>query len=298
METQNDWCEFYTCDSIKPGPFVNYEKQIKALSGMALTAARGGFKRSLLFGFPGTGKSNAPFALVKHLKENLSLCFSLTMIRCDELATKLYSEQYVNEKIISLNKSVERAKRNAPALICFDEMESIWSQVEISPAKAILLSWARDFLDAYTKKVMILGITNYPAIVEPSLLRRFPSPIYFDLPTPKMIEKIVQKQLKIERYVDVAYLLVRGYSEVGLSPVGKEIVLACKELQIDEPKLSTFSEKEIAYRLLAYSSSGGATSDSVTKYKEQQRSLIMLSNRYTIPVWLQFYQKQIRENRK
>lgn len=293
MRTQNYSYEFYKADEIPSDVvFVNYEEQIHALAGIALKTAKGGSVHSLLFGFPGTGKSEAPFALVKHVEEKFSVRFSLTMIRCDELATKMYSAQSTKMNIEELDKTVKRAERDTPALICFDEMESIWSPIMASPTRAALISWARHFLDSHKEKIMVLGITNYPAAVEISLLRRFGNQVYFDFPNLDIVEKIIRNLLGITRYKEVAYLLMEGYSNMRSRPVGKEIVQACKELRRDKRELNQITEAEMANRLLAYCGSSLATTRKVEEYETQQAPLIVKSNTYTIPFWLRAYREE------
>ncbi len=146
----------------------------------------------LLFGPPGTGKTMLMRALAKELKYNF------IEVRCSQILSQWYGESEKNLAEVFAN-----ARKNAPTVLFFDEMDSIGkkrnseSLDEVGPR---VLSTLLQEMDGATKgkgTVMVIGATNLPSELDPALMRpgRFDKIIYMHLPDPQARRAILEVHL-------------------------------------------------------------------------------------------------------
>ncbi|MFA5077321.1 MAG: AAA family ATPase [Candidatus Micrarchaeia archaeon] len=154
-------------------------------------------KGILLFGPPGTGKT----MIVRALANEIS--FRLYYVNTSELLSKWYGE---SEKNIA--ELFADARRNAPCIIMFDEIDSIGKSRsgyndDVTPRVLSVLLQEIDGAVSSGKPVMIIGTTNIPNELDAALLRpgRFDKIIYMPLPDKearKQIFKVYAKKYPSE----------------------------------------------------------------------------------------------------
>ncbi|MEM3400041.1 MAG: AAA family ATPase [Candidatus Micrarchaeia archaeon] len=155
----------------------------------------------LLFGPPGTGKTLIMRALAK------TLDIGFYYVKCSDLLSEWYGESERN-----IVKLFEVARKNAPCVLFFDEIDAIGKRRDAYSADDIgprLLSILLMELDGFKseKDVIIIGATNIPRQIDPALMRpgRFDKIIYMPLPDKearKSIFKVHTRQIPIADDVD------------------------------------------------------------------------------------------------
>lgn len=290
---------FYSPPEIPERSIINYDMQIEALTGIGLFVNKGYSQTVLVFGFPGTGKSEVPFVLVRSLMETFRVPFSLTMVNCDNIAIEL-SIPTRKRLLKELDNAIDTATKNLPALICFDEIDALSAALPTEKTIAGTVSrWLRRFLDDVQRsdQTLVLAITNYPRNIDPAVFRRLRIPVYFDLPSLEVIEKIIQSRLGLSKSGSIAQLLSRRMSEFGLVQLGADVIRACEELKksAEALDLDKMSDDEIANSLITLAGPG-ATREMVEKYIHDHSSLIQLSLNAVIPFWRRYARREHTES--
>ncbi|HIE31523.1 MAG TPA: AAA family ATPase [Methanosarcinales archaeon] len=180
-------------------------------------------KGILLFGPPGTGKTMLAKAAATESEANF------ISIRGPELFSR-----YVGESEKAVRETFRKAKQAAPAVIFFDEIDSIApvrgassdSHVTERVASQILIE-----LDGMEelKNVVIIAATNRPDIIDPALLRpgRFDRLIYIRPPDAEGREKIFRIHLDEKPLADDVE--IRELARMTDGYVGADIDAICRE---------------------------------------------------------------------
>jgi SpoVK/Ycf46/Vps4 family AAA+-type ATPase len=149
----------------------------------------------LLFGPPGTGKTMLMRALAKELKYNFI-----------EVRSSQILSQWVGESEKNVAEVFANARKNAPTVLFFDEIDSIAKKRSgmeegLDPVGPRVLSELLQQIDGANKAkgtVMVIGATNLPGELDPALLRpgRLDKIIYMHLPDPEARREILAVHLK------------------------------------------------------------------------------------------------------
>ncbi len=147
----------------------------------------------LLFGPPGTGKTMLMRALAKELKYNF------IEVKCSQILSQWYGE---SEKNIA--EVFETARKNAPTILFFDEIDAIAkkrsdnSTDEVTPRVVSELLQQLDGAKKSDKPVLVIGATNLPNKLDPAILRpgRLDKIIYMRLPNEKERVEILKVHLR------------------------------------------------------------------------------------------------------
>ncbi len=165
-------------------------------------------KGILLFGPPGTGKTLLMSALAKELRMHFYY-----------VKTSDILGQYLGESEKNISKLFDVARKNAPVVLFFDEIDSIGKKRDFSgygesdQTVARALSMLLAEMDGMKEKeqVIVVAATNVPHQLDPALLRpgRFDKIIYMPPPDAKgreAIFKTVTKNLPLADDVDFSKL--------------------------------------------------------------------------------------------
>jgi SpoVK/Ycf46/Vps4 family AAA+-type ATPase len=149
-------------------------------------------KGILLFGPPGTGKTFLMKALSKKLE------FDMIYVKTSELLSSLYGE---SEKNVS--KIFENAKKKAPCILFFDEIDAIGkkrSSEDYVTSRVLdtMLVEMDNIMSRPGKPVIFIAATNVPQLIDKALIRpgRIDKIIYMPLPDTKGREAIFKVKLK------------------------------------------------------------------------------------------------------
>ena len=181
-----------------------------------------GWRNILLFGPPGTGKTLLAAATAKGLDA------AFFNVKAGQVLSKYYGE---SPKIV--NALFDVAREEAPAVIFFDELDSIALSrgAEIDEVTRRVLSSLLTELDGLSggKKgefVLFLASTNTPWDIDDAVISRFEKRIYVPLPDEYARMGILRIQLakKGFEFDDYDWLVEKteGYS-------GRDIKVLCKE---------------------------------------------------------------------
>ena len=179
-------------------------------------------KGILLFGPPGTGKTFMMRALSNEIK------VGFYYIKASSLLSP-----YAGESSQALVKIFTNAKKHMPCLLFIDEIYSIASRRELQEAtgREIMTTLLTE-MDGFQKmeSVIIVGATNAPQLLDPSIMRagRFDKIIYMPLPDidgrAEIFEHYLSK-LPIEKNIDYKKL-----ASVTVRYSGADIKNICDEV--------------------------------------------------------------------
>ena len=149
-------------------------------------------KGILLFGPPGCGKSLMMKALANEAKINF------IYVNVSDIMSKWYGESEARLRELFAN-----ARKNAPCILFFDEIDTIGVKRESHTGDSVtprLLSLMLSEIDGLSSEdgVIIVGSTNVPHLLDKALLRagRFDKLIYVGVPDKKARKEILQIHCK------------------------------------------------------------------------------------------------------
>jgi len=195
----------------------------------------------LLYGPPGCGKTLLAKALANEAKANL------ITIKGPEILSK-----WVGESEKAVREIFRKAKSSAPSIILLDEVDSITKTrgSDQEPIESIVsqLITAIDSLQP-EDLVFVIGTTNRPDLIDPSLLRpgRFDLLVYVGPPNAAERERILTTFIKknfVKEGVDIHYIAERteGYSGADLKSLVREAGLLAISRGSEKIEIKDFNE--------------------------------------------------------
>ncbi len=206
-------------------------------------------KSILLFGPSGSGKTQ----LVKAIANESGIEFF--SISGPEILSRSPEESEAR-----LKEVFENAKENAPAIIFIDELDSVAIRRDdvMGESERRVVSQMFSLMDLYVErgKVIVIGSTNRPDLIDPALLRpgRFDRLIYVEPPTRDgRLEIFKIHTRKMPLAADVDLLKLAGLTE-GF--VGSDIEGICREAAMlafrDDPNAKHVEMKNFREALMKF----------------------------------------------
>lgn len=178
-------------------------------------------KGALLYGPPGCGKTLLARALATESGANM------IFVRGPEILSK-----WVGESEKAIREIFRKAKASSPCIIIFDELDSLARSKSLEDGgigERLLSQLLTEMEDGGASRVIVLGISNRPDLIDPSLLRPGRLDLILFIPPPDdkgrfEIIKILSRQMPLAGDIDLKEiaLATKGYT-------GADLVAVCRE---------------------------------------------------------------------
>ena len=193
-------------------------------------------KGALLYGPPGCGKTMLARALATESGANMIL------VRGPEILSK-----WVGESEKAIREIFRKAKTSSPCVVIFDELDSLarYKTGEMSGVgETILSQLLTEMEEGVSSRVVVVGITNRPDLLDNSMLRtgRLDLTLYVQQPDEKgrlEIIKILTEQMPLTADIKLQEIAVatQNYSGADLAALCREA--AVHAMQNNSPKITS-----------------------------------------------------------
>ncbi|HSG83634.1 MAG: CDC48 family AAA ATPase [Nitrosopumilus sp.] len=181
-------------------------------------------KGALIYGPPGCGKTLLGRALATETGANMIL------VRGPEILSKWLGE---SEKAV--REIFRKAKASSPCVVIFDELDSIakYKSGEGGSSETILSQLLTEIEDGISSRVVVIGITNRPDVLDNSLLRtgRLDLVLYVGPPDEKgrlEIIKILTRKMPLAGDVKLQEIAVATQNYTGA-----DLAALCREAAVE-----------------------------------------------------------------
>jgi len=193
-------------------------------------------KGALLYGPPGCGKTLLARALATESGANMIL------VRGPEILSK-----WIGESEKAIREIFRKAKTSSPCVIIFDELDSLarYKTGEMSGVgETILSQLLTEMEEGVSSRVVVVGITNRPDLLDNSMLRtgRLDLTLYVQQPDEKgrlEIIKILTEKMPLTADIKLQEIAVatQNYSGADLAALCREA--AVHAMQNNSPKITS-----------------------------------------------------------
>ena len=192
-------------------------------------------KGALIYGPPGCGKTLIARALATESGANMIL------VKGPELLSK-----WVGESEKGIREIFRKAKTSSPCVVIFDELDSLVRSKsgEGGVTETVLSQLLTEIEEGISSRVVVVGITNRPDILDNSLLRtgRLDLVLYVPPPDEKgrlEIIKILTEKMPLDKDVKLQEIAVatQNYSGADLAALCREA--AIQAMRGNAPKISS-----------------------------------------------------------
>lgn len=242
--------------------FIKYVKNPEYYDMMGLNMPRG----VLLYGPPGTGKT----MLAKAAAGESGVSFIA-------VSASDFAQKYVGEGERKIREIFAAARRNSPAILFIDEIDTIGKErtgSEFTQHTEKLLNTLLTEMDGFSElrkqQVFVMAATNFDidgtksgksVMIDPALTRRFPTQIYVDLPSREERAQYVKMYLEkkgaksgiidMERIIDMAESMASQTVGQSLAIVENMLEYALRQFAMNRAELPQ-NEKLTEELLLEY----------------------------------------------
>jgi transitional endoplasmic reticulum ATPase len=191
-------------------------------------------KGALIYGPPGCGKTMIARALATESGANMIL------VKGPELLSK-----WVGESEKGIREIFRKAKASSPCVVIFDELDSLVRSKsgEGGVSETVLSQLLTEIEEGISSRVVVLGITNRPDVLDNSLLRTGRLDLVLYVPPPDErgrleIIKILTAKMPIDKDVNLQEIAVatQNYSGADLAALCRES--AIQAMRRDSVKIS------------------------------------------------------------
>ncbi len=192
-------------------------------------------KGALIYGPPGCGKTLLGRALATESGANMIL------VKGPEILSK-----WIGESEKAIREIFRKAKAAAPCVVIFDELDSLarYKSGEGGASETVLSQLLTEIEEGISSRVVVIGITNRPDVLDTSLLRtgRLDLVLYVEPPDEKgrlEIIKILTKKMPLVNDVKLQEIAIatQNYTGADLAALCREAaVLAMRN---KSPKISS-----------------------------------------------------------
>jgi transitional endoplasmic reticulum ATPase len=177
-------------------------------------------KGALIYGPPGCGKTLIARALATESGANMIL------VKGPELLSK-----WVGESEKGIREIFRKAKASSPCVVIFDELDSLVRSKsgEGGVSETVLSQLLTEIEEGISSRVVVVGITNRPDVLDNSLLRtgRLDLVLYVPPPDEKgrlEIIKILTSKMPLDKDVNIQEIAVatQNYSGADLAALCRE----------------------------------------------------------------------------
>ena len=228
-------------------------------------------KGALLYGPSGTGKTLVAKALATESSANI------IVVRGPEVLSK-----WVGESEKAIREIFRKAKTSSPCIIVFDELDSLarprGASEDSSGNERVVSQLLTEIDDSGNSSVIVLGITNRPDLIDPSLLRpgRLDLIIYVGQPDDKAryeILKIITQPMPVESDVDLVSI-----AQTTKNFSGADLQSLCREAAVNamQRKSAKITNADFAAALRA-------ARPSITKEVEEWYESVKKNLTYAMP---------------
>ncbi|MCA9812253.1 MAG: CDC48 family AAA ATPase [Nitrosarchaeum sp.] len=177
-------------------------------------------KGALIYGPPGCGKTLIARALATETGANMIL------VRGPEILSK-----WIGESEKAIREIFRKAKASSPCVVIFDELDSLarYKSGEGGVSETVLSQLLTEIEEGVSSRVVVIGITNRPDVLDGSLLRtgRLDLVLYVSPPDEKgrlEIIKILTKKMPLANDVKLKEIAVatQNYTGADLSALCRE----------------------------------------------------------------------------
>jgi len=227
-------------------------------------------KGALLYGPSGCGKTLLARALATESGANMIL------VRGPEILSK-----WVGESEKAIREIFRKAKTSSPCIIIFDELDSLArakSSEEGGIGERLLSQLLTEMEDGGASRVVVLGISNRPDLIDPSLIRPGRLDLVIFVPPPDEkgrfeIIRLLTKQMPLSGDIDLKEIAVatKGYS-------GADLVAVCREAAVNAMRNSSLKITSVDF-----STALKNVKASITKSVEEWYSTVKDNISYALP---------------
>ena len=180
-------------------------------------------KGALIYGPPGCGKTLIARALATESGANMIL------VKGPELLSK-----WVGESEKGIREIFRKAKTSSPCVVIFDELDSLVRSKsgEGGVSETVLSQLLTEIEEGISSRVVVVGITNRPDVLDNSLLRtgRLDLALYVPAPDEKgrlEIIKILTEKMPLDKDVKIQEIAVatQNYSGADLAALCREAAI-------------------------------------------------------------------------